>query len=997
LLTNEIIYYYARIDPKDRELATPLLLMPAEPKARKIRATRENDPVSYDMHLILNTHWDREYRWSFRETQARLLEAGDLLVTTMEKDERFRYFHTDSQASFLEDYLEFRPENRSRVEELVAAGRILTGPWYTLPAEFLVSGESLVRNLLLGHRIAAGLGGVMKCAYNIFSWGQVSQLPQIYRQFGMDTILFYRGINQSKLKHLEFWWESPDGSRAMGLTFSSYHRLNFWIYVYNPFIRGSKSGSLPTGEYSLDEIKKKGGLFAKLADTYSTNDLNYHLLHQPVALDMTVALEGMTTLLNSVKDKASTRHLLFLQGFDQENPDPVVPDLIDKINAAIDYGKLKVSSLPEYVDLVRKEMSQSGADAALPSFQGEMLDVETHADALGPLYNGVFSARMPLKIRNADCQNRLERWAEPTSAWLLLQGLEYPGKLLDSAWREILQNQQHDGIGGCHVDRIQLAMEERYRIANDISECVTRDNLKALVSLINYAFVGAQELALTIFNSSLHPRHEVLEVEVDIPKSWGLRDHGPYKKPLLIEADDPKGAPTRCQILGTEDDTFYAYLKYGNAISIEATRIRLAIEVRVPACGYGVYRLRPRQAASRPVDDLSRETHTLENEFLRASIATDGSVSVLDKATGFSAENLNHFEDEGECGGPLAHIRPDRDARYTTHGEPARIALITNGPLVAKYRVERDWMLPESLDAERKIHVPHGAQWVDYGSLRRSERNRHIRIVTEVTLQKLGRCLEFKTRISNNCLDHRLRVLFPVGLEKAETCHVDSPFDVVTRKIAVPDSTGWYEEAARTLPTTSFVDVSDGTHGLAVFHDGLSEYEVIDQPKRTIALTLLRCFGTAGNPTETHVYQPLAQCLGEHQFRYAVFPHSGFWSSCHLLREANTFTTPLRAVVSTGNPSGKLPTSLAFFEWNTEDLVFSALKMAEKGRALILRGFNPTKKKLAVKLRVPGIIERAALVTLEEKEISILPVDAHHVSWTVRPGEITSLRLELRD
>lgn len=970
--------------------------MPATLESPRLESPEKTSAVTYDMHLILNTHWDREYRWSFRETQVRLIEAGDLLLSTMEKDGRFRYFHPDSQASFLDDYLEFRPENRDRVKKLVSEGRIHAGPWYTLPAEFLVSGESLVRNLLLGHRLAGELGGVMKCAYNIFSWGQVSQLPQIYKQFGMDTILFYRGIDQSKLDRLEFWWEAPDGSRAMGMTFGSFHRLNFWIYVYNPYIRGSKSGSLPTGEYALDAIRKRGGVIAKLADTYSTDDLNYHVLHQPIAKSMTAAMEGMETLLDSVKDKASTRHLLFLQGFDQENPDPLVSDLVDKINESIDYGTLKIGSLPEYISLVREEMAQNGAEEELPTFEGEMLSVETNADAFAPLYNGVFSARMPLKLRNADCQQRLERWAEPTSSWVSLLGLQYPKRLLDSAWREILQNQQHDGIGGCHVDRVQLAMEERYRIANDISECVTRDNLKALVSQIDYSSLGEHELALTVFNTCLFPRHEVLEVDVDVPKSWGLRDHGPYKKPLLIEAFDPEGGAVRCQIMGVEDDTFYAYLKYGNAISIEATRVRLAIEIRVPSCGYQVFRLRPRQAASRPVDNLGSEVNTMENEFLRASIAADGSVSVVHKATGFAMQNLNHFEDEGECGGPLAHIRPDRDARYTTHGERASIALITNGPLITTYRVERDWMLPEGLDAERKVHVPHGAQWVDYGSLRRSERKHPLRIVTEVTLRKLGRSLEFKTRVSNICLDHRLRVLFPTGLDAAGTCHVDSPFDVVCRKIAVPDSTGWYEEAARTLPTTSFVDVSDGVHGTAVLHDGLSEYEVIDEPARTVALTLLRCFGTAGNPTETHAYQPLAQCQGDHEFRYAVCPHGGLWTDGSITKEAQRFTTPLRAVVSSGNKTGKLPKSHSFLELDSDTFVVSALKKAEDGGGLILRGFNPSDRNLDMKLRVPEQTLRAAVVTLEEKETRDLPISAGRVDWTVRRGEISSLRLESR-
>ena len=70
------------------------------------------------MHLIVNTHWDREYRWSFCETQIRLVEAVDQLINSMEKDTRFMYFHTDSQVSFLDDYLKLRPEKRRNVENI---------------------------------------------------------------------------------------------------------------------------------------------------------------------------------------------------------------------------------------------------------------------------------------------------------------------------------------------------------------------------------------------------------------------------------------------------------------------------------------------------------------------------------------------------------------------------------------------------------------------------------------------------------------------------------------------------------------------------------------------------------------------------------------------------------------------------------------------------------------------------------------------------------------
>lgn len=949
------------------------------------------ETIKYQMHLILNTHWDREYRWSFRETQTRLQEAGDILLETMENDPRFAYFHPDSQASFLDDYLEFRPENRARVERLVREGRILVGPWYTLPAEYLVSGEALVRNLLLGHRLANELGGVMKCAYNIFSWGQVSQLPQIYRQFGMDTILFYRGIDQSKLEKLEFWWDAPDGSRAMGLTFGSFHRLNFWIYVYNPYIRGGGAcSSLPTGEYDLEAIQQNGGMIAKLADEYSTDDLNYHVLRQPIMKSMDAALAGMETLLDSVKEKSSTGHLLFYQGFDQENPDPLIPDLVEQINAEIDYGRMQISSLPECVKTIRGEMAENGLDRELPVLSGEMLNVETSGDAFAPLYIGVFSARMPLKMRNADCQYRLERWAEPTSAWLMLQAGRYPERLLQSAWKEILQNQQHDGIGGCHVDRVQLAMEERYRKANDISECVTRDNLKALIADIDYSSIGQHELGVTVFNSTALARQEVIEVTVDIPKAWGLREYGPYKKSLLVELFAADGTPVPCQVLGTEDDTLYAYLKHGNAVNVDATRLRIAFPATVPGMGYATWRIVPRQAAARPVDNLSPRPNVLENEFLKAEINGDGSIRLSDKQTGAVFDKLNYFEDDGECGGPLVHYRPDGNEIHTTLGGSAQIALVDNGPLLARYRVQWHWWLPEGLDEQRKIHVPHGSEWIDYGALRRSQRQAALKLTTEVTLRRAARTLEFVGTVDNTIRDHRLRVVFPSGLADAVHCHVDSPFDVVRRPVAIPDSTGWYEEAARMLPTTSMVDVSDGKHGLAVLHYGLSEYEVTDDPARGIALTLLRCFSTAGNPTETFVPQELAQCQGRHTFRYAAMPHAGDWRQGRVVQAAARFATPLRAMVATAH-DGTMPAKQSFLAVDNDQFCVTALKKAEYEDALVLRGYNPTAEELIVGFALPQGTVKAARVTLEEKAVAPLELRDGRGVLTVGGGEIVSL------
>jgi mannosylglycerate hydrolase len=944
------------------------------------------------MHLILNTHWDREFRWSFRETQMRLIEAVDLLIEIMEKDPRFTYFHTDSQVSFLDDYLEIRPENKDRIIKLVSEGRILTGPWYTLPSEFMVSGEALVRNLLTGHRIANGLGKVMKAGYNIFSWGQVSQLPQIYRQFGMDTIMFYRGIDQSNLDKLEFWWEAPDGTRAMGITFGSYHRLNFWVYVYLPYIKGPKSLS----RMNLG----KDGLLVNFGDGYS-DDINHHLLNQPCNADMEMAMAGMKQLLATVVDKSSTSHLLFLQGFDQENPDPVVPYLIELINKRIDYGQITVSDLPSYITAVRHELKESGKEKELKTFKGEMLSVEQSGDPFAPLYIGTFSARMPLKQLNSQCEYRLEGWAEPSSVWAMMRGKKYPEGPLHMAWKELLQNQQHDGIGGCHVDRVVPTMIERYNNARDISETVTRESLNAIVAEIDFSRLSDKEIGLVVFNSLSYSRSEVVTTIVDIPVEWGIT-HVPgtrYRELITCELYDASGKKIRCQVISQEEESTYAYLKYGSHFNFEVVRVQLAFEANdIPAMGYSCYTLRPKVSVDRPIDTLCPVRNVLENEFLRAEIKADGTIDMYDKASEMKYEGLHYFEDGGEEGGPLTYYPPNGDAIYTTMGQSANIALIKCGPLYASYRIERMWLLPESLELPLKIHVPHGHEWVDHGPLKRSSRKSELKIRTEVILRKGSRTLEFETTVENTIKDHRLRVLFPTNLSSVRFCRVDSPFDVPVREIAIPDSSGWYEAAARTLPSHSFIDVADEDRntGLTVIHNGLPEYEVVDDATRTIAITLLRCFDTSGGPSETYIPQPLAQCPGTHRFRYAVGPHSAEPKLTHILSRANAFNIPMRIAQTTPH-KGQLPMQQSFINVSPATFKITALKKAEQGDAIILRGYNPTDQTIAAEVSITGNLVRAEKVTLEEIKIQDLMIATDgKIQLPVGKGEIVSVALYLK-
>ena len=109
-------------------------------------------------HYISGTHWDREWYRPYQEFRFLLVLLMDALLDLMESSEEFRYFQLDGQTCMLEDYLEVRPENKARLAKLIRAGRILIGPWFTMPDLFCVGDEALVRNLLLGRRISREWG-----------------------------------------------------------------------------------------------------------------------------------------------------------------------------------------------------------------------------------------------------------------------------------------------------------------------------------------------------------------------------------------------------------------------------------------------------------------------------------------------------------------------------------------------------------------------------------------------------------------------------------------------------------------------------------------------------------------------------------------------------------------------------------------------------------------------------------------------------------------------
>jgi alpha-mannosidase len=263
---------------------------------------------------------------------------------------------------------------------------------------------------------------------------------------------------------------------------------------------------------------------------------------------------------------------------------------------------------------------------------------------------------------------------------------------------------------------------------------------------------------------------------------------------------------------------------------------------------------------------------------------------------------------------------------------------------------------------------------------------------------------EIRTRVENAADDHRLRVHFAWDLPDSRGAHIAAPavlydghFDLVARpgKPASEDGT-WVERWRPECPQRTFTDLSAPGRGLMAANRGLPEVEVVDG--REIALTLLRCVGWLSRddfPARRMHAGPMlpipgAQMHGRWEFEYALIQHAGDLQAA--MPEARSYEAPFRAI-ETGAHAGALPVEGAFLEVAPSGFEVTAVKPAEDGRGLIVRGWNATNAPLRVRVRSWRAFRRAELVNLAEVTLAALPLDRRGAAAvSVPPHGIATIR-----
>lgn len=927
---------------------------------------------NYQIHVVSNTHWDREWLCDFQETRMMLVEMFDKLLDVLDSRSDYRAFLLDSQVVPVEDYLEVRPENRERIVQHVGDGRLHIGPWYTDPECFSVGGESLVRNLVYGHKVADEFGGPMKVGHTPFSYGQNSQMPQIYAGFGIDTMLFYHGVSHDQVKN-EFIFEGADGTQILASQLSSNARYNFYYGVY----RYVKYGRGPDDR--MRDWRDGGCPFHLCSEQHAPE--HHILLDAPGEFDRSILGERVQWLREQEVGVATTKNLAFMMGHDSSLPDELTLDIIEEAREHLGNDHIFHSTLPDLMEAVKEEAKD------LEVLKGERR-VPKPMPLIMHLYSDVLSSRTRMKRLNQQAEMDLQRWTEPfaTFAWHL--GAEYPQSLVDMAWKTLLTCHAHDSIAGSGVDDIEQDMMYRLRQVLNISGAVKLRALQHIQKRIDNSSASPDDVLLTAFNASPRDRAEVVTAVLDMPRYLGYREFG--LRPLGVE----NAEPIRVQVAGRKPH--HAIMNHsGDApCMMEAERFTVHFPAEVPATGYATYRIDPDVGFDRTSMVCGR--NAMENEHLRVEINEDGTLDVTHKGTDTVYEGLHYFEDSGEAGMTWMHLTPAHDEVITSHGCPVQTRLVEDGPYLARYEVAYQMQVPAGLDEngsnpwQRLDGVGNNAK--------RSDVTVPLTIVSTFTLRKGAEAVEVTTCFNNAAKNHRLRAMFPTQ-RKTNVCHVETAFDVVERDVVFAPDSPWNGSPHVTFPMQRFVDVSDGKTGLAIVNDGLREYEVTQDPTRTIGVTLLRAFEvsltTVSKRWDVHPEMGLSQSPGEHEFRYLIHPHKGRWDDGNVYAQVDQLNVPIEPA-QTGAHKGDLPQRDSFMRIDGKNVILSALKRSEAEDTIVVRLFNPSERKTDATLVFAKGITGAALVNMEEVSAEDLGFKGNTVKVSLGRKKIVTLRVTLQ-
>ncbi|MCK7451628.1 mannosylglycerate hydrolase [Enterobacter chengduensis] len=817
------------------------------------------------VHITPHMHWDREWYFTTEESRILLVNNMEEILTRLEQDDEYKYYVLDGQTAVLEDYFAVVPENRSRVKALVERGKLIIGPWYTQTDTTIVSGESIVRNLMYGMRDCMAFGEPMKIGYLPDSFGMSGQLPHIYNGFGITRAMFWRGCSERHgTDKTEFLWQSQDGSEVTTQVLP----LGYAIGKY-----------LPEDEAGLR--KRLDGYFEVLENASVTNEILLPNGHDQMPLQ-----QNIFAVMETLREIYPQRQFVMSR----------FEEVFDRIDAHRD---------------------------ALATLKGEFIDGKYMR-----VHRTIGSTRMDIKIAHARIENKIVNILEPlaTLAWTL--GFDYHHGLLEKMWKDILKNHAHDSIGCCCSDKVHREIVSRFELAEDMADNLVRFSMRKIVD--NMPQSDADKLVM--FNLMPWPREEVINTTIRLRASqFRLRDEKGNEIPCFIRSArelDP----------GLIDRQIVHYGNYEPFMEFD-----IQIRQILPSMGYRTLFIEP-NVAGKVLPAVKNTESLLENAFWQIDLNDDGTLRLRDKETGLIYDRVLEIEESSDDGDEYDYS-PSREEWRLTSAQGEHQVKVTHEGWQSRAAIRHRIAVPANL-AERAAR----------------QRNGYVDAEFEITLSHNSRRIDVAVRIDNQADDHRVRVLIPTPFTTQEVL-ADTQFGTLTRPVQDAAMASWQEEGWKEAPVPvwnllNYAVLQEKRNGLALFTEGLREFEVVGDDKKAFALTLLRGVGVLGKedlllrpgrPSGIKMPVPDSQVRGPLTCRFSLFSFSGTPENAGVAQQAKAWLTPVQCynkipwdAMKLNRASFITPESYSLLALSPTGCVLSTLKKAEDRDELILRLFNPS-------------------------------------------------------
>jgi alpha-mannosidase len=375
--------------------------------------------------LVCNAHLDPVWLWPWEEGLTEAISTFRVAADFIDEHPEFVFNHNEA---LLYEWVERNdPELFDRIRRHVKTGRWhIAGGAYLQPDLIAASGESVIRQFLVGKRyFAARFGVEPRVAYNFDSFGHPQGLIQILAGCGYDAYVFCRPSGKGDLPIGSFRWRHASGVEIVA-------RRSDDHYITQGEIRKQMLGRAVQGnEGDLSNDTREGSWPAHYRDA-----------------------EG---------------DFMFLWGLGNHGGGASREEYAQFPGMRADFPNVEfIESTPEA--FFEHSLKRRGRET-LPVVSGDFNKV----------FEGCYTSMLRIKQQHRRLEN-LAHLTEKLCAIAWWKGVrDYPAKDLEVAWKDILFAEFHDILPGSAIARVE---EDSLKLLGHAEEILRRKKVEAMIALL---------------------------------------------------------------------------------------------------------------------------------------------------------------------------------------------------------------------------------------------------------------------------------------------------------------------------------------------------------------------------------------------------------------------------------------------------------------------------------------------------------------------------------